>query len=90
MQEGDIAYEPIHMPKNTPTGMYVSAFSLIFGFAMIWYIWWLAAIGFVGIIATCIWHSFNDDVDYYVQVDEIKAIEDAHRAQVKKSGSIIR
>ncbi|SHO54557.1 cytochrome o ubiquinol oxidase subunit I [Vibrio quintilis] len=85
MPEGEIEYEPIHMPKNTPTGMYVSAFSLIFGFAMIWYIWWLAAIGFVGIIATSIWHSFNDDVDYYVQVDEIKAIEDAHRAQVKKA-----
>lgn len=81
----EIEYEPIHMPKNTPTGMYVSACSLVFGFAMIWYIWWLAAIGFIGIVVTSIWHSFNDDVDYYVQVDEIKAIEDEHRAQVAKA-----
>ncbi|ASA58332.1 cytochrome o ubiquinol oxidase subunit I [Vibrio gazogenes] len=81
----EVEYEPIHMPKNTPTGMYVSACSLVFGFAMIWYIWWLAAIGFIGIVVTSIWHSFNDDVDYYVQVDEIKAIEDEHRAQVAKA-----
>ncbi|WP_077336477.1 cytochrome o ubiquinol oxidase subunit I [Vibrio ruber] len=81
----EVEYEPIHMPKNTPTGMYVSAWSLVFGFAMIWYIWWLAAIGFIGIVVTSIWHSFNDDVDYYVQVDEIKAIEDEHRDQVAKA-----
>ncbi|QMV17087.1 cytochrome o ubiquinol oxidase subunit I [Vibrio spartinae] len=81
----EVEYEPIHMPKNTPTGMYVSAWSLIFGFAMIWYIWWLAAIGFIGIVVTSIWHSFNDDVDYYVQVDEIKAIEDEHRDEVAKA-----
>ncbi|WP_059122792.1 cytochrome o ubiquinol oxidase subunit I [Vibrio sp. MEBiC08052] len=81
----EVEYEPIHMPKNTPTGMYVSAWSMVFGFAMIWYIWWLAAIGFIGIVVTSIWHSFNDDVDYYVQVDEIKAIEDEHRDQVAKA-----
>ncbi|SIO93392.1 Cytochrome bo(3) ubiquinol oxidase subunit 1 [Vibrio spartinae] len=81
----EVEYEPIHMPKNTPTGMYVSACALVFGFAMIWYIWWLAAIGFIGIVVTSIWHSFNDDVDYYVQVDEIKAIEDEHRDEVAKA-----
>jgi len=69
----EVEYQPIHMPKNTATGMYISAFALIFGFAMIWYIWWLAAVGL---------HSFNEDIDYYVQVDEIKAIEEAHRKRV--------
>lgn len=79
-------YEPIHMPKNTPTGIYVSAWSLVFGFAAIWYIWWLAIIGFVGIVVTCIRHSFNEDVDYYVQVDEIKEIEAKRREQLKQAG----
>ncbi|SJL84366.1 cytochrome o ubiquinol oxidase subunit I [Vibrio palustris] len=81
--EKEVEYERIHMPKNTPTGMYVSLFSLIFGFGMIWYIWWLAIIGIVGVIATSIWHSFNDDVDYYVEVEEVKAIEEAHRERVR-------
>ncbi len=77
-----LEYEPIHMPKNTPTGMYVSAAAFIFGFAMVWHIWWLAIVGFIGIIGFTIWHSFDDDVDYYVQVDEIEAIEKAHRDRV--------
>lgn len=81
----DEDYAPIHMPKNTATGMYISGFALIFGFSMIWYIWWLAAVGFVGIIATAIIHSFNEDRDYYVTVEEIKAVEDAHKENLRKS-----
>ncbi|PNH83097.1 cytochrome o ubiquinol oxidase subunit I [Vibrio diazotrophicus] len=78
----EVEYQPIHMPKNTATGMYISGFALMFGFAMIWYIWWLAAVGFIGVVVTAIKHSFNEDIDYYVQVDEIKAIEEAHRKRV--------
>ncbi len=52
---------------------------------MIWYIWWLAAIGFIGIVVTSIKHSFNEDLDYYVQVDEIKAIEEAHRKRAAQA-----
>ncbi len=81
----EVEYERIHMPKNTATGIYVSFWALVFGFAMIWYIWWLAAVGFIGFVATSIWHSFNDDVDYYVEVEEIKAIEQAHRDRVAKA-----
>ncbi|MCF7355557.1 cytochrome o ubiquinol oxidase subunit I [Vibrio sp. CK2-1] len=78
-------YSPIHMPKNTATGMVISGFALIFGFAMIWYMWWLAAVGFVGIIVTSIVHSFNEDRDYYVSVEEIKAIEQANKDQLRKA-----
>ncbi|ACS86658.1 cytochrome o ubiquinol oxidase subunit I [Musicola paradisiaca] len=79
-------YEEIHMPKNTGAGVIISAFSLAFGFAMIWYIWWLAIIGFVGMIATWIVHSFNQNVDYYVPVKEIEDIENQHFEQITKAG----
>ncbi|MCZ8486050.1 hypothetical protein O9993_12365 [Vibrio lentus] len=39
----------------------------------------------MGIVVTCIQHSYNDDVDYYVEVEEIKAIEAARRAQLEKN-----
>ncbi len=45
--------------------------------------WWLAAISFVGIVVSCIKHSYNDDVDYYVEVEEIEAIENARRQQLE-------
>jgi len=44
--------------------------------------WWL--VGFIGMIATWIIQSFNDDVDYYVQVDEIERIEGQHFDNINK------
>lgn len=68
-------YKEIHMPRNTGVGVFIGLFSLIFGFAMIWYIWWMAIAGVVGILGCMIWRSFDNDVDYYVPVEEIERIE---------------
>ncbi|TBU96370.1 cytochrome o ubiquinol oxidase subunit I [Phytopseudomonas dryadis] len=71
-------YAPIHMPKNTGVGLVMSAAALVFGFALIWHIWWLAALSFVGTFVVLIRNSYNQDIDYYVQPDEIERIEKAH------------
>ncbi|WP_457913419.1 cytochrome o ubiquinol oxidase subunit I [Candidatus Gillettellia adelgis] len=71
-------YKPIHMPKNTSTGIIIAGFSLIFGFAMIWHIWWMASAGFMGIVVTWIIKSFDEDISYYVPIDEIERIENQH------------
>ncbi|AHF78012.1 Cytochrome o ubiquinol oxidase subunit I [Sodalis praecaptivus] len=81
-----LAYEPIHMPKNTGAGVVIAAFSLVFGFALIWHIWWLAIVGFAGMIVTWIVHSFNEDVDYYVPVEEVERIENRHFDQISEAG----
>ena len=80
------SYEEIHMPKNTGAGVIISAFSLVFGFAMIWHIWWMAIVGFIGMVATWIVHSFNRDVDYYVPVKQIEEIENQHFDNISKAG----
>jgi cytochrome o ubiquinol oxidase subunit 1 len=69
-------YHPIHMPKNTATGVVLGALMTAFGFAMIWYIWWLAALAFAGLFAVAIGHSFNYDRDYYIPADEVTDEED--------------
>ncbi|MFT8896906.1 MAG: cytochrome o ubiquinol oxidase subunit I [Acetobacter sp.] len=71
-------YQPIHMPKNTAAGFLVGAFSFVLGFAAIWYIWWLAAIALVGVFATVIARSANQDVDYYIPAEEVARIENEH------------
>ncbi|MFT3996086.1 MAG: cytochrome o ubiquinol oxidase subunit I [Asticcacaulis sp.] len=76
-------YEPIHMPRNTATGLLIGLASIPFGFALVWHIWWLALVTFVGMIVIAALHTFNEDRDYYVQPDEIKAIEDARFAKLK-------
>ena len=79
-------YQPIHMPKNTAVGLIISAFSLVMGFALVWHIWWMAVLGLAGMAVTYIKHTCNDDVDYYVPVDEVARIENEHFANVRKAG----
>ncbi|UVK77958.1 MAG: cytochrome bo3 ubiquinol oxidase subunit 1 [Sodalis sp. Fse] len=79
------AYKSIHMPKNTGASVIISSFILIFGFAMIWHIWWLAILGFTGMIVIWIIHSFNEDVDYYVLEEEIERIENRYFKQISET-----
>lgn len=72
-------YRPIHMPKNTGTGVIIAALSTAAGFGMIWYMWWLAAFGLIGVVVVAIWHTFNYDRDYYIPVEEVVATESERR-----------
>src|SRR6202000_1571181 len=47
-------FKPIHMPKNTGTGAILGGIAVIFSFAMIWYIWWLALLSFIAMIVVAI------------------------------------
>ena len=38
-------YEPIEMPRNSPTGFITGFFATVTGFALIWHIWWLVGLG---------------------------------------------
>ena len=66
------------MPRNTGAGVILSAISLILGFAMVWYIWWLAAIAFVALIGYAIYHTFDYNRDYFIPPDEVARTEAAH------------
>jgi cytochrome o ubiquinol oxidase subunit 1 len=68
-------YLPIHMPRNTGAGVIMSGLAMIFGFAMIWYIWWLAALSFVALFAYSIAHTFNYNRDYFVPPEEVARTE---------------
>ncbi|MCT7663284.1 cytochrome o ubiquinol oxidase subunit I [Shinella kummerowiae] len=70
-------FKPIHMPKNTGTGVILSALSVALAFALIWYIWWLATVSFIGIIAVSIAHTFNYNRDFFIPVETVTATEDA-------------
>jgi cytochrome o ubiquinol oxidase subunit 1 len=78
-------YKDIHMPRNTGVGFIMGMFSLALGFALIWHIWWLAAVGFVGMIVTFIVRSFDDDIDYYVPAAEVARIENEHLQKLAAS-----
>jgi cytochrome o ubiquinol oxidase subunit 1 len=70
-------YKPIHMPKNTGAGVILAGISMVLGFALIWYIWWLAVLSFVALLATAIGHTFNYNRNFHIPVDEVLQTERA-------------
>ncbi len=68
-------YEDIEMFKNTAMGIYISAFCFVFGFAIVWHVWWLAALGLIGAIWCLIALSFDDHLEYIVPAEKIREHE---------------
>jgi cytochrome o ubiquinol oxidase subunit 1 len=68
-------YDDLLLPKNTGMGIYISGFAFIFGFAIVWQILWLAALGIIGVIACIIRQSFNEDTEYVLTAAEVERIE---------------
>ncbi|PZO65972.1 MAG: cytochrome o ubiquinol oxidase subunit I [Paracoccus denitrificans] len=77
-------YEAIHMPKNTGTGVILAALATVVGMALVWYIWWLAALGFLGIIAVAIGHTFNYHRDFYIPAQRVREVEEARTRELAK------
>jgi cytochrome o ubiquinol oxidase subunit 1 len=73
-------FRPIHMPRNTGTGVILSLLAAALGFGMIWYMWWLAIAATVGLFVVSIAHTFNYNRDYFIPADEVAQNEDARTA----------
>ncbi|RAZ87482.1 cytochrome o ubiquinol oxidase subunit I [Mesorhizobium hawassense] len=79
-------FKPIHMPKNTGTGVILAALSVALGFGLIWYMWWLAALSFVCLIATAIGHTFNYHRDFDIPAAEVAQTEEARTTLLAAQG----
>lgn len=79
-------YRPIHMPRNTGAGVILAGISLALGFALIWHIWWLVAVSFVGLIVTAIAHTFNYNRDYYIPAEEVTRTEEERTRALAAAG----
>ncbi len=77
-------FQPIHMPKNSATGVWIGLLGFAFGFGMTWYIWWLAVASFVGIVAVAIGHTFNYHREETIPAEDVKQFE--HTGNWKPAG----
>ena len=73
-------FKPIHMPRNTGAGVILSGLALVLGFAMIWYMWWLAALSFAALLIYAIAHTFNYDRDFFIPAEVVAREEQARLA----------
>jgi cytochrome o ubiquinol oxidase subunit 1 len=84
-------YQPIEMPRNSPTGFVCAFFATIMGFAMIWHIWWMVILGFIGAFATFVVFAWRDHDEYEIPADEVARLDRANvaarRGLVTEAGS---
>src|SRR5918995_2640377 len=71
-------YQLIEMPRNSPTGFVCAFFATLIGFALIWHIWWMVALGVVGAWATFVVFAWRDVPDYIVPAAEVARIDRAN------------
>jgi cytochrome o ubiquinol oxidase subunit 1 len=72
-------YQPIEMPRNSPTGFVCAFFATLMGFALIWHIWWLVIAGGVGAYATFVVFAWRDRDEYLIPVETVARIDRANR-----------
>jgi cytochrome o ubiquinol oxidase subunit I len=72
-------YAAIEMPVNSPTGFVTAFFAVVTGFALIWHIWWMAAIGVAGAFATFVVFAWRDHDEYEVPAEELARIDALRR-----------
>ncbi len=78
-------YEDIEMPRNTATGFVCAFFATVMGFALIWHIWWLVAVAFVGAYATFVVFAWRDRSEDRIPAAAIAKVDRASRAEHRQT-----
>jgi cytochrome o ubiquinol oxidase subunit I len=68
-------YHDIHLPKNTGLGFINGVLVFLFGFAMVWSIWWLAIASALGMLITIIVRAADDDTAYTLSAADVERME---------------
>ena len=71
------AYETIEMPRNSPIGFVIAFFAVITGFALIWYIWWMAILGLLAILVTVLVFGWSENREREIPANEMARMERA-------------
>ncbi len=68
-------YEAIRLPKHSGIGPIIGGFAFLLGFALIWHMWWLAAISIVAVAVCVIIRSSDDNTEYTISSAEIEKLD---------------
>ncbi|MBV9996756.1 MAG: cbb3-type cytochrome c oxidase subunit I, partial [Caulobacteraceae bacterium] len=85
VQQPEPRYQPIETPRSSATGFVTAFFATFFGFALIWHIWWLAALSALGAFATFVVFAWRDRTWDEISAEEVARIDRAHQAARQRS-----
>jgi cytochrome o ubiquinol oxidase subunit 1 len=69
------AYTTVHVPRSNPTGIFLALSAVIFGFAMIWHITWLAVSGLLGGLLVLLMQAWRPEQENEISAEQIAAYE---------------
>lgn len=69
------AFEDIHIPKNTPAGVYIAGLGFIASFAFVWEINWLVVASLIGIIVVFVVRTFDEHTEYTLKAAQVRKLE---------------
>ena len=75
-------YEPIEVPKNSPTGFVTAFFAVVTGFALIWHIWWMVIVGLVGAVATMLAFAWREQEEVEIPAEEVARVDREYRTEL--------
>ena len=80
--------EPIEMPNPTPVPLLIGGLAFAVGFGMVWHMWWMAILGFLGIVALVITRSWIDHDEYEITLDEVRTAMSAAGQPLPSGGAM--
>ena len=72
---GEPTYETIEVPRNSPIGFVIAFFAVLTGFALIWYIWWIAILGLLAILVTVLVFGWSENREREIPANEMARME---------------
>jgi cytochrome o ubiquinol oxidase subunit I len=70
-------YTSISLPRNSAYPIMIAVSAFLFGFAMIWHMYWLAIVGFLSVVSLVVIRSTKDEHEYSIPAAKIRQIEEA-------------
>jgi cytochrome o ubiquinol oxidase subunit 1 len=68
-------YEDIEMPRSTYLGLILCFATIVLGFAIVWHVWWLAALSFAVVPLSMIYRAFLPDSAVEVTIPAARIAE---------------
>jgi cytochrome o ubiquinol oxidase subunit 1 len=84
------AYEDIEVPKNSVVAPVIGIAAILFGFALVWHIWWLVIVSFVSMWTAVIARCFVTETERVIPASEVRATHEAWLQSVRASAATPR
>jgi cytochrome o ubiquinol oxidase subunit 1 len=84
------SYEDIAMPRNSAIGPVIGFGGAVIGFGLVWQIWWLVAVAFLGVVGAVVARSFVRETEEIIPAAQVAREHRAWLARVAETQPVTR